>query len=152
CGRIGVKRRAAIAASDRYWHTSCRLAAVLRVASRMGSLYSDRERQIMHGVVFRHWFGRLLAVSLSFLACTPSFAVGPGKDEKLQEKPVFILAGHGDGIFSVAFSPDGSSLASASRDRTIKLWDMATGQVIRTLKGHDNQVLRSEEHTSELQS
>ena len=37
---------------------------------------------------------------------------------------------------SVAFSPDGKRLASASRDGTVKVWDAATGQEIRTLKGH----------------
>ncbi len=40
------------------------------------------------------------------------------------------------GVISVAFSPDGKILASGAYDNTIKLWDMATGAEIRTIKGH----------------
>jgi hypothetical protein len=41
---------------------------------------------------------------------------------------------------SVAFSPDGTRLASASDDQTVKLWDAATGQELRALKGHTSTV------------
>lgn len=47
---------------------------------------------------------------------------------------------HGQSVTSVAFSPDGETLASASFDHTVKLWDPVTGQELRTLLGHSEAV------------
>jgi WD40 repeat protein len=46
------------------------------------------------------------------------------------------LTGHTNGVNSVTFSPDGRTLASGSGDKTIKLWDAASGELLRTLTGH----------------
>ncbi len=41
---------------------------------------------------------------------------------------------------SVAFSPDGQTLATGLPDQTIKLWDVTTGALLRTLTGHTSAV------------
>ena len=41
---------------------------------------------------------------------------------------------------SVAFSPNGNKLASGSSDNTIRLWDVASGQPLRALEGHQDAV------------
>jgi serine/threonine protein kinase/WD40 repeat protein len=47
------------------------------------------------------------------------------------------LHGHeGAGVPTVAFSPDGRRLASASKDKTLKVWDPETGELLRTCRGH----------------
>jgi WD40 repeat protein len=51
---------------------------------------------------------------------------------------VVTLRGHGMAVWAVAFSPDGTLLASASSDRTVKVWEVAAGKEKFTLKGHAN--------------
>ncbi|MEA5499520.1 serine/threonine-protein kinase [Limnoraphis robusta Tam1] len=58
------------------------------------------------------------------------------------QNPTLIttLTGHSNVVWSVAFSPDGRTLASGSCDTTIKLWDVQTQREIATLTGHSDNV------------
>ena len=53
---------------------------------------------------------------------------------------IATLEGHTGRVYSVVFSPDGTWLASGSRDGTVKLWDGVTRENIATLEGHTGRV------------
>jgi WD40 repeat protein len=50
------------------------------------------------------------------------------------------LDGHAREVKSLVFSKDGTRLLSASADKTIKLWDAGTGQLLKTFSGHEEAV------------
>ncbi|MBF2076844.1 MAG: protein kinase [Synechococcales cyanobacterium C42_A2020_086] len=94
------------------------------------------------------------AVALSQGAVTDrrsgqGFAVATGQRPPVPARPrslrsipdwqfVRTLTGHRSGVTAVAISPDGHFLASGSRDRTICLWDLATGDLLETLDNWRN--------------
>ncbi|MBW4583526.1 MAG: hypothetical protein KME42_28525, partial [Tildeniella nuda ZEHNDER 1965/U140] len=49
------------------------------------------------------------------------------------------LEEHSDYVWSVSFSPNGQTIATASKDKTVKLWNRQ-GQELQTLKGHSGDV------------
>jgi WD40 repeat protein len=55
-------------------------------------------------------------------------------------KTTRVLAHGGGAVSAVAFSPDGSTLASGSGDTTIRLWNARSGARMRVLSGHRNAV------------
>lgn len=55
---------------------------------------------------------------------------------------LYELRGHTSAMFDVAFSPAGHRIATASGDRTIKLWDTVRRKEVLTLRGHAQGVVR----------
>jgi WD40 repeat protein len=52
-----------------------------------------------------------------------------------EEKPVLKLNKHSAAVLSIAWSPDGNTIATGSEDKTVLLWDAEKGEVISTLQG-----------------
>lgn len=56
-------------------------------------------------------------------------------------KPTSTLSGgHSNAVSSLAFSSDGKTLASASYDHLVKLWDVDKGEAVTTFRGHGSEV------------
>ena len=51
-----------------------------------------------------------------------------------------LLQGHHDAVCGVAYAPDGTMLATASADHTVKIWDARTGAERMTCWGHTREV------------
>src|SRR5947209_5603369 len=81
--------------------------------------------------------GRMLGVVWLSVACL-GLLLSPLSAGEPQLRDT--LKGHTWIVTSVAFSPDGKTLASGRWDHTIKLWDAKTGKERATLKGHTSDV------------
>jgi WD40 repeat protein len=89
---------------------------------------------------FRTW----MYVALTVVGASAGLRAAGKSDAPTFPGCVATLGGHIEAIYGIAFSPDSKQVASASFDRTIKVWDAATGKEIKTLggsAGHQNLVL-----------
>jgi WD40 repeat protein/predicted Ser/Thr protein kinase len=81
--------------------------------------------------------GRLAAIGMLLAlvvlaAVLLSLSAGTGPDPLERQ----CLRGHAGDVYSVAIAPDGRRALSASKDRTVRLWDLTTGAEVYTLRGH----------------
>ena len=71
----------------------------------------------------------------------PKTALRKGRlPETLEIIPFKTLNKHTNPVNAVSFSPNGKILASASSDRTVKLWGVTKGNLLTTLKGHNKSI------------
>ena len=75
----------------------------------------------------------LSTIRETFKGCIPRWMLVLPKVEEKWNAALQTLEGHTDPVNSVAFSPNGALLASASRDNTVRLWDTATGAALKMI-------------------
>ncbi|MDP6558169.1 MAG: hypothetical protein QGG71_26120, partial [Pirellulaceae bacterium] len=84
----------------------------------------------------RFWPARLLWYSV--LSITSVVSSGALCDEEKQRvetsQEILTFKGHAGAVQTVAFSPDGNSIASAGRDSAVKVWNASTGKMLLVLK------------------
>ncbi|WAL62333.1 WD40 domain-containing protein [Thermocoleostomius sinensis] len=87
--------------------------------------------------VFAETLSSILAVCFSPVGDWMAIGEASGKVRLYNsEGELFICEGHMGWVRSVSFSADGELLASAGDDRIIRLWNVRTGQCLKTLSGH----------------
>ncbi len=87
-------------------------------------------------------FGIAALIMLALLCCGVALVSATVLIKKIPwvgVKRLGDLEGHTEFVWSVAFSPDGTTLASGSADRTLRLWSVADGTLLRTLE-HEHMV------------
>ena len=76
----------------------------------------------------------------TFAPCTLRWLQKLPKIDNVWSTTLQVLDSHRSSVNAVTFSPDGKMLASASEDKTTKVWDVASGALLQTLNGHHSPV------------
>jgi WD40 repeat protein len=111
-----------------------------------GRLQQTLREQLRGKAVFAYIEATLLSAAVVYSPDGDLIASGGTMDSTLRLWNLgdgslrLIFEGHAGPITSVAYSPDGRTIASGSADKTVRLWSVADGRLLHTLEGHTDTV------------
>lgn len=70
----------------------------------------------------------------------PSHAVDLLQYWKSGAHEIKTFRGHSQGVWTVAYAPNGETLASGGMDRLVRIWDIETGRMLKALRGHTRDI------------
>ena len=84
-----------------------------------------------------------MGLNLDQIPGSPLGSVQMGVQQAMEKVRVLakIFQGHEDSVSSVAFAPDGQTIVSGSKDKTIRLWDLQGNAIGAPFRGHERSVM-----------
>jgi WD40 repeat protein len=98
---------------------------------------SNEQEAIMTRAIFRR---RRPAAAFAVLCALNFVPVSAQTAAETSPARIVPAVGHTSSVSSVAFAPDGRTVASGSWDHSLKLWDVASGRLLRSFEGHSDWV------------
>ncbi|MBE2221012.1 MAG: NACHT domain-containing protein [Anaerolineae bacterium] len=152
---IAIEAAATAAASESLALSNADLAATREAEAVASAIEADKQfrlassRELARAATDNLGNAPQLALLLALEAVNTTYAIDQSASAEAEDalyrtlrasQLQMTLSGHDGPVTAVAFSPDGSRMATASSDNSIKLWDAVTGQNYLTLIGHENTV------------
>lgn len=152
---IAIEAAEAAAVSEALAISNANLAATREAEAVSNAIEADKQfrlassRELARAATDNLGSAPQLALLLALEAVNTTYAIDQSASAEAEDalyrtlrasQLQMTLSGHDGPVTAVAFSPDATRLATASRDNSIKLWEAETGQNYLTLSGHDSPV------------